>query len=332
MALLAALSQAIPVEQPMAPGKPEAPFGPSVPATAEPMEPVPLEPAFDAARAAIGETLFGDSRLSGDASRSCAACHPLDHGGMDASARANARGNLRSLRNTPTVFNASLSLFLTWDGAFESLSALDEKVLLDPAIMGGQWPVVLGRLGADRSLVARFRAAYGRAPDRESVLDALEQFERSLTTPNARFDRYLRGDATALGPEELEGFRLFKAFGCVSCHQGVNVGGNLLEKFGVFRDPARAYPAAAPDEGRMRWTRDPLDREVFRVPSLRNVALTAPYFHDGRAATLERAIETMARAQLDREPEARDVERISRFLHTLTGEFRGQPLQVEEKH
>lgn len=293
----------------------------------EPIEAIPAVVPFDAGRAALGETLFQDQRLSGDGSRSCSWCHPLDRGGMDGNARAVALQDLRRLRNTPTVFNASLSLFLTWDGAFESLSALDEKVLLDPALMGAQWPSLLERLSGDRQLSARFRAAYGHGPDREAVLDALENFERSLTTPDSRFDRFLRGDAGAISAQEQEGYRLFKSYGCVSCHQGVNVGGNLLQRFGVFHEPVRPYqPAPLPDDGRFRVTREAADRGVFRVPSLRNVALTAPYFHDGRAQTLEQAIETMGRVQLDRELTRAEIASIALFLGTLTGEFRGHPL------
>jgi cytochrome c peroxidase len=135
---------------------------------------------------------------------------------------------------------------------------------------------------ADTDVVSQFLAAYGRPPERDNFLDALVTFEQSLLTPGSRFDRWLGGDASALSDDELDGYRLFKSFGCISCHQGVNVGGNLFERQGVFRQLVAAPP------------------ETVRVPSLRNVAATAPYFHDGSAPTLEEAVRRMAAAQLNR--------------------------------
>src|SRR5262249_31786677 len=150
--------------------------------------------------------------------------------------------------------------------------------------------------------------AYGRAPDRESLLDALMTFEKSLVTPGARFDRWLGGDTSALSTGELEGYRLFKSLGCIACHQGVNIGGNLFERQGIFPPLGQAPP------------------ETVRVPSLRNVATTAPYFHDGSAATLQDAVRKMAAAQLDRSVTDEQVSRLVDFLGTLTGNYRGSPV------
>jgi cytochrome c peroxidase len=159
------------------------------------------------------------------------------------------------------------------------------------------------------------------------VLDSLATYERSLITPNARFDRYLRGEHQALTAEEQRGYQLFKSYGCVACHQGVNVGGNLFQKFGIF--PAmvgQAPPGTEPDPGRFGVTGVARDRWVFRVPSLRNVVLTAPYFHDGRAPTLEDAVDTMARVQLGRTLTGEEIGLIVQFLHTLTGDYEGRSL------
>jgi cytochrome c peroxidase len=149
----------------------------------------------------------------------------------------------------------------------------------------------------------------------------------SLTTPNARFDRFLLGDKQALTAAEIEGYRLFKANGCISCHQGVNVGGNMFQPFGImsdyFADRGQMTPA---DLGRFNVTKNEADRHLFRVPSLRNVALTAPYFHDGSAKTLEEAISTMTKYQLGRTLPTEQIASISKFLRTLTGEYRGKPL------
>lgn len=159
------------------------------------------------------------------------------------------------------------------------------------------------------------------------MLDALASFERSLITPNSRFDRYLRGERSALTTTEQRGYELFKSYGCVACHQGMNIGGNLFQKFGVFEDPVtRAPPNAPVDLGRYRVTKVTRDRGVFRVPSLRNVAVTGPYFHDGRAATLEEAVETMADLQLGRKLSLEEIGLIAQFLHSLTGEYGGKPL------
>jgi cytochrome c peroxidase len=158
-------------------------------------------------------------------------------------------------------------------------------------------------------------------------LDALASFERSLLTPNSRFDRYLRGEQDALTEPEQQGYQLFKSYGCVACHQGINIGGNMYQKFGVFQEPGGSRtPAMVVDLGRYQITKVPRDREVFRVPSLRNVAATAPYFHDGRARTIEDAVETMARAQLGRALTPEEIKLIVQFLRTLTGEYHGRPV------
>jgi cytochrome c peroxidase len=195
--------------------------------------------------------------------------------------------------------------------------------------MNNTWPELLGKLRADPDYVATFDALYPEGLSPASVVDALVSFEQSLITPNARFDRYLRGERQALNGEELRGYELFKGYGCASCHQGMNVGGNLFNKFGVFPDPdALPSPCEQVDLGRFSVTQIARDREVFRVPSLRNVALTAPYFHDGRARTLKEAVATMARVQLGRRLRPQEIDLIVEFLHTLTGEYQGRPLRV----
>jgi cytochrome c peroxidase len=296
----------------------------------EPIEPLPLAVPVDLARAELGEQLFRDVRLSHGKDRSCETCHPLNGKGMDGKARASAYHNNRVLRNTPTIFNVGFDLFFTWDGKFETLSDLNDKVLQDAALMEMTWPQLLSELNADPKYVALFKEIYPEGVSKESVIDALDSFETSLITPNARFDKFLRGEKNALSSDELEGYQLFKSYGCVACHQGINVGGNLFQTFGVFSNmvPKPSSPVY-PDLGRYELTNDDRDKGVFRVPSLRNVAVTAPYFHDGRAATLQGAVDTMARAQLGRVLSSKENYLIVQFLGSLTGEFRGQPLQVK---
>ena len=270
----------------------------------EPITPIPQPPAADPLKLALGERLFNDTRLSADGNLSCSSCHDVRFNG----ARGSAVHRGSSFFDTLTVFNASLNYRLNWEGNFRSLDRHVESALENSVNLRTSVAEVVRKLNADPDTVRDFRAAYGRPPERGNVLDALVTFERSLLTPGSRFDRWLGGDASALSANELEGYRLFKSFGCSSCHQGVNVGGNLFERQGIFRPLVKGQP------------------ETVRVPSLRNVAATAPYFHDGSALTLEDAVKRMAAAQLDRTLTDQQVSSIVAFLQTLTGNYRGSPI------
>ena len=306
---------------------PRIPLDPSTAEPREPITPIPLPPPPHPQRVALGERLFNDVRLSHDNTHSCTTCHPLEHGGMDGQPRAITANGSTHLRNTPTIFNVGLNAFFNWDGVTDSLEAHAEIVLLSPMLMNTTWSEILAKLQGNADYVTSFDIAYAGGLSQANVVNALVSFERSLLTPNSRFDRYLQGEERALTAPEQQGYRLFKSYGCVACHQGVNIGGNMYQKFGVFADPNSAErPTAVIDLGRYNITQVPRDREVFRVPSLRNVALTAPYFHDGRARTLEDAVETMARVQLGRTLMPEEVGVIVQFLHTLTGEYHGQPV------
>jgi len=292
--------------------------------TPEPLAPLPLTVDLDAPRLVLGQRLFHDPKLSDQGQRSCASCHPLDSGGMDGKVRAEAADGVSRLRNTPSLFNVSFNYFFNWDGVVTTLEAHTEKVMLNPKIMNAKWPALIERLRAEPDYVDAFSRIYSDGLTKANVVDALSHFERSLITPNARFDRFLRGETAALDADEQEGFHLFKALGCVACHQGVNIGGNLFQKFGVFGAPQGQQEPV--DEGRYSVTGNDRDRGVFRVPSLRNVAVTAPYFHDGRATTLEAAVDTMAEHQLGKRLAAKQRDAIVKFLKTLTGEYAGKAL------
>jgi cytochrome c peroxidase len=282
----------------------------------DPVAPVPAPEPADPVRLRLGERLFHDPQLSHDGSRACVTCHDLAGNGADNRKRALGTDGRPLDYNTPTVFNAALRFRLTWRGSFRTLEELTEAVLLDPRLMAITWNELITRLRADRAYRADFAAAYGNLPGRAQVLDALGEFQRSLLTPNAPFDRFLRGERDALSPEQAYGWALFKDYGCIACHQGVNVGGNLFQRFGIFAERTIATQA---DLGRFTLTGLERDRFVFRVPSLRNVALTAPYFHDGSAPTLAEAVRTMARSQIGRNLTGREVDAIVAFLHSLTG-------------
>jgi cytochrome c peroxidase len=206
------------------------------------------------------------------------------------------------------VFNAALNFRLNWEGDLRTLESHVAQTLRNPQRMGSSLNEGLNKLHADPDLSKEFREAYGREMDGAELLGAIAAYERTLLTPGARFDRWLEGDSDAITAEELEGYGLFKSLGCVSCHQGVNVGGNMYQRHGIF------HPLGSPKP------------EVVRVPSLRNVAVTPPYFHDGSAATLPQAVKTMAFAQLDRVLTDDQTNAIVAFLNTLTGTYQGRPL------
>ena len=271
------------------------------------MLPMPRLPEEDPLRSALGHDLFYDIRLSRAGNRSCESCHDLTTNGASPYAKDTTAAGKPLPRNTPTVFNAGLSYMLDWKGDASSLEEQAELALLSPDFMDEDWSDVLSKLDMDHDLVGRFKGAYGHGPDREDVLDAIGAFERTLVTPS-RFDLWLRGDTAAISQKEKSGYQLFQGIGCAACHQGVNVGGNLFEKVGIF-GPLHGKP-----------------REKLRVPSLRNVAVTPPYFDDGNAATLHDAVKQMAKAQLGRDLTDEQNEMIVAFLHTLTGAYNGRQL------
>ncbi|MFT3924083.1 MAG: cytochrome c peroxidase [Myxococcales bacterium] len=290
------------------------------------IEPLPERVDVDPARVALGERLFQDSRLSGDGSVACVDCHSLAHGGADGRVSSEAPGRPRGKVNVPSVFNVAFDFRYAWNGRFATIEQQLDFAMGSPAAMASSWERALAQLVRDGDLSAGFRAAYPGGLSVDSLRDALVAYCRSLVTPNARFDRFLRGELS-LSAEEQRGYDTFRDYGCISCHQGVNVGGNMFQRFGVMRDYFRARGGVSQaDFGRFAETGQEADRFVFRVPSLRNVALTAPYFHDGSVWTLEEAVTTMARVQLGRDLPGDKAAEIVAFLRSLTGELRGRPL------
>jgi cytochrome c peroxidase len=273
----------------------------------EPITPIPPAPIQDPRQVALGDRLFHDPRLSHDHTVSCNSCHDMATNGAEPSGAKSRRGSEPDL-TTPTVFNAALSFRLNWEGDVRTLESHAEQTLRNPRRMGSSLDEVLNKLRADPELSRQFREAYGREMDGRELLGAIATYERTLLTPGSRFDRWLKGDANAITAEELLGYRLFKSLGCVSCHQGVNVGGNMFQRHGIF------HPLGSPKP------------EIVRVPSLRNVAVTPPYFHDGSAATRPQAVKEMGNAQLDRALTDDQTQAIVAFLNTLTGTYRGKPL------
>jgi cytochrome c peroxidase len=288
--------------------------------SARPLSPLPAPAPADPARVALGKDLFHDPRLSGDQSVSCASCHVIAEGGDDGRARSVGAGGQLSRVNAPTVLNAALHFRQFWDGRVATLEAQVDGPLLATDEMASSWETALERLRADPVYVARFERLYSTPPSREAVRDALATYERALLTPGP-IDRFLRGEEDALSAGQRRGYALFSRYGCVSCHQGAGVGGNMYQRLGIFGDyfADRGGPVTQADLGRFQVTGVEADRHVFKVPGLRNVAQTAPYFHDGSTATLEDAVRTMARYQLGRELPEADLRDLVDFLGSLSG-------------
>jgi cytochrome c peroxidase len=272
----------------------------------EPITPIPLPPVQDPRQVAVGDRLFHDPRLSHDNTRSCNSCHDLSTNGASAGRPKSTSGAVEL--NIPTVFNAALNFRLNWEGDLRTLEGQVEQTLNKPHTMGSSVEEALHKLRVDPEVARQFREAFGREPDSAALLGAIAAYERTLLTPGSRFDRWLGNDVNAITAEEFAGYQLFKSLGCVSCHQGVNVGGNMYQRHGVF------HPLASPKP------------EIVRVPSLRNVAVTPPYFHDGSAATLSKAVQAMGYAQLDRTLTDDQTNAIVAFLNTLTGTYLGKPV------
>ncbi len=277
-------------------------------AQVEPIRPIPPPEAMDARRVDLGRSLFEDPRLSHGGDRSCSSCHDTASNGADARALDSAPDGQPLRTNTNTVFNAALSFRLDWIGDARTLEEQAAGSLQRPDLMATTPDEVTRRLAADPARASGFRAAYGRDPTWPDLLNALATYEKTLVTPDSRFDLWLRGHADAISADELAGYRLFKSAGCAACHQGANVGGNLFESNGIFGQLLNRHTL------------------TMRVPSLRNVAVTPPYFHDGSVADLGEAAQMMARAQLGRQFTDAEIRQIVAFLGTLTGRFEGRLL------
>ncbi|MDO5898356.1 cytochrome-c peroxidase [Agrobacterium sp. Azo12] len=293
----------------------------------EALAPLPPPPVLDPSKISLGRRLFHDPVLSGQNAMSCSTCHNLQTGGtIRLSRTVGYQGKVHQF-NAPTIFNVGNNYRLGWRGRFTSLPVQNETILHDPNLMAIEWPDLLSRLNGQKSYIEVFAAQYGRQADRENVLDALVAYQLSLVTPDSSFDQYLEGNQQALSPIQKQGLKLFMEYGCVSCHQGSNIGGNMFQIFGVFGDPD-ARSLHEPEDLEKRLQRHDKEENVFRVPSLRNVEVTAPYFHDGRTETLREAIAIMGESQLGRQLNDEDIAALEAFLKSLTGVYNGKRLST----
>jgi cytochrome c peroxidase len=287
---------------------------------------LPQRLELDPRKVELGARLFRDLRVSGDGQLACIDCHAFDRGGANGQAHSSFPGRKPTAVNIPSLFNSAFNFRFGWAGNLEDIGQQLDAAMESRAAMAGTWDDATLRLDADPRVRRAFGRIYSDGLTPLNLREALAIYSLSLITPNSRFDRSLRGELE-LTPDERHGYDLFRDYGCVSCHQGINVGGNMLQRFGVMRDyfEGRTDLTAA-DQGLFSKTGREEDRYVFRVPSLRNVALTAPYFHDGSKATLEDAVTTMASYQLGRELDPQEARQMAAFLRTLSGELLGRPL------
>lgn len=285
-------------------------------ASNEPIQPIVAAKPKDAALVELGKKLYFDPRLSKSGFISCNSCHNLSMGGTDNLKTSVGHNWHQGPINAPTVLNSSMNLAQFWDGRAENLQAQAGGPIANPGEMAFTHELAVSVLQSIPGYVSEFKTTFGSDKiDIGKVTKAIAAFEETLTTPDSRFDKWLKGDKKALTKDELAGYKLFKDSGCTACHNGPAVGGNSFQKFGVVEP----YKTSNPAQGRFAVTGKDADRFYFKVPTLRNVELTYPYFHDGEAATLKDAVNTMGRIQLGKQFTDEENSKIVAFLKTLTG-------------
>jgi len=285
----------------------------------EVITPIPLLPFYDKEKALLGKKLFFDTILSGDNTISCSNCHDLPGSGANASIHSFGVGGKEGFVNSPTVLNSTFNFVQFWDGRAKNLKEQALGPIINPIEMGSKIKDVLLKL--DRSAYKKeFKNIYKNGVSKENLLEVIAEFEKALTTPNSKFDQYLRGDSDALNALEKKGYESFKKIGCIRCHNGVNIGSNMYQKIGIMIEYDHSDNLDALN-GRFNVSKRQRDKRVFKVPTLRNIALTAPYMHDGSATTLEDVVMDMREHQLGITKKGKDVDEIVAFLKTLTGEM-----------
>lgn len=283
----------------------------------EPIQPILAPKITNPGMVELGKKLFFEPRLSKSGFISCNSCHNLSMGGSDNLKTSIGHNWQKGPINSPTVLNSSMNLAQFWDGRAKDLKGQAGGPIANPGEMAFTHELAIGMLASIPAYRAEFKKVFKKdAIDIDQVTKAIASFEETLVTPNSRMDQWLKGNKRALTKDELAGYQLFKTSGCTACHNGPAVGGNSFQKMGVVEP----YKTASNAEGRSAVTGKDGDRFNFKVPSLRNVELTYPYFHDGEAATLTQAVDVMGRLQLGRKFSDDENAKLVSFLKTLTGE------------
>jgi cytochrome c peroxidase len=267
----------------------------------------------------LGKELFFDKKISKNGDLSCASCHLFEHGGSDSMSHSLRFDNSDTMFNTPSVFNVISGYKIGWIGRLNSAQNHLDDFFLNPVEMGASWQKAIQTIESNGEYVRRFNQIYTDGITQKNISSAILAYEEALTTPSD-FDKYLQGDNFAISEQAKQGFEVFKRFGCASCHQGKNLGGNVFQKIGAIIPYKMGELVPYSTElGRYLLTRRALDIQVFKVPSLRNVSLTAPYFHDGSVPTLKSAIRLMVKHQLGRHITGSEIGLMIAFLKTLNG-------------
>lgn len=281
---------------------------------AEPISPIPLNIEVDTRKVELGKKLFFDTILSADDTISCASCHDLENGGDDGLKFSFGIKGQEGDINAPTVLNSVYNFRQFWNGRAKNLAHQAEGPVENPIEMGTTFKEVIKKL--KKSPYAKeFNTIYNDGITKNNITDAIAEFEKTLITPNASFDKYLRGDQSAITQEQKDGYELFKSKGCIACHHGINIGGNLYNKFGVMEN------VKSKRLGRYEVTKKESDKYYFKVPSLRNIEHTSPYLHDGRYEDLESVVKFMARYQLGQTITEDQINKIVAFLKSLNGKL-----------
>ncbi|MFH4664360.1 cytochrome-c peroxidase [Vibrio cidicii] len=283
----------------------------------EPVTPIAPAQEIHLGKAELGKKLYFDPRLSKSGFISCNSCHNLSMGGSDNLKTSIGHNWQQGPINSPTVLNSSLNIAQFWDGRAADLKEQAGGPIANPGEMAFTHTLAIDVLQSIPQYVNEFKLVFGKEKiDIDQVTDSIAEFEKTLVTPNSRFDQWLMGDDNAITQAELEGYQLFKNSGCVACHNGSALGGTSFQKMGLIEP----YQTANSAEGLSAVTGKDADRFKFKVPTLRNVALTYPYFHDGEAQTLTEAVDIMGRLQLGRTFTSDENQKIVAFLYTLTGD------------
>jgi len=282
----------------------------------EPIQPIPAAKVKNAAMVELGKKLYFDPRLSKSGFISCNSCHNLSMGGTDNLKTSIGHNWQEGPINSPTVLNSSMNLAQFWDGRAKDLKAQAGGPIANPGEMAFTHELAVDVLNSMPGYKAEFKKVFGKdAATIDMVTDAIAAFEETLVTPDSRFDKWLKGDKKALSKAEQEGYTLFKDSGCTACHYGPAVGGNSFQTMGLVAK----YDTKNKAEGVAGLTGKDADRMKFKVPTLRNVEMTYPYFHDGEADTLEKAVDIMGKLQVGRAYSKEEIAKIVAFLKTLTG-------------
>ncbi len=282
----------------------------------EPISPIPLERGVHIKKALLGKELFFDTMLSKDSSTACVSCHDVSSGGADARVVSEGFEGKKGNIQAPTVFNAKYNFKQFWNGRANNLLEQADGPINNPAEHNMNPKSIEERLNASAKYKQKFQEVYGTSKiEYQQALEAIVEFENALTTPNSRFDKFLRNELQ-LTSQEQEGYTIFKQLGCITCHNGVNIGANSFQKMGTFIE----YNSNTSYPDRAEITKNSEHKNVFKVPTLRNITLTAPYFHDGSVKTLKEAVQVMSKYNLGQQISEEEADKIVLFLETLKGE------------